>query len=142
MAKRSRDEIDHYVLDQFEQEKHLGIGHERTKNLGHDWPESEIEKNPAGRVMNYDSADTARTFRNPSKLQGIYQKTADPRSGIASANNLKAWSGYSTANSYDGKDPKGRGEGSDGHLASTKGWAGYTAGADTGEGRLEKIHRK
>jgi hypothetical protein len=159
MAKRSREEIDHYVLDQYEQEKHLGIGHERTKNLGHDWRESEIEQNPAGRMMNYDSADTARTFRDPSKLQGVYRKCSDPQSGISTnQQNLDRWAGYARANSYHGghgeganptmRDPRGRHSNeSDGHLAplpkpSTANWADYTAGADSGEGRLEKAHRK
>src|SRR6516164_836243 len=134
MAKKSREEIDHYVLDQFEQEKHLGIGHERTKNLGHDWRESEIEKNPAGRMMNYDSADTARTFRDPAKLQGVYTKCNDPRSGISSEQNIDAWGKRAAVNSYHGshgegveptvRDPRGvsvpsaaRNKGSDGHLA-------------------------
>src|SRR5262249_45143116 len=115
MAKRSRDEIDHYVLDQFEQEKHLGIGHEMTKNLGHDWRESEIERNPAGRVVDYaDSHASEGVARGPARSIGVYDKFADPQSGIAAADNLKAWSGYATASSYDGRDPKGRGAGSDG----------------------------
>jgi hypothetical protein len=156
MAKKSREEIDHYVLDQFEQERHLGIGHEMTKNLGHDWRESEIEKNPAGKLMNYDSGDTARTFRDPAKLQGVYKKTADPRSGISSADNLARWSGYASMSSFDGKDGKApsmpdpreraagyrpNGEGSDGHLLRPE-WDRYEYGADSGPGRLEKTHRK
>jgi hypothetical protein len=158
MAKKSREEIDHYVLDQFEQEKHFGIGHEMTKNLGHDWRESEIEKNPAGRMMNYDSADTARTFRYPAKLQGVYGKCNDPRSGISQQQNLDRWADYATKDSYHrgpgpGKeptmrDPRGKHSNeSDGYLASqpnpsTKNWADFRAGSESGEGRLEKLHRK
>jgi hypothetical protein len=161
MAEKSREEIDHYVLDQFEQEKHLGIGHERTKNLGHDWRESEIEKNPVGRMQNYDSADTARTFRDPPKLQGVYRKCSDPRSGISSGENLDKWADYAKANSYTGhgnkastgkdptmRDPRGRHSNeSDGYLAplpsaSTKTWADHRAGAESGEGRLEKRHKR
>jgi len=161
MVKKSREEIDHYVLDQYEQEKHLGIGHEMTRNLGHPWRESEIEQNPAERTMNYDSADTARTFRDPTKLQGVYGKCSDPQSGISSQDNLDRWSGLATANSYTGhgnkdgvgkdptmRDPRGRHSNeSDGYLASsptpsTKNWADFRAGSESGEGRLEKLHGK
>jgi hypothetical protein len=156
MAKKSREEIDHYTLDQYEQERHLKIGHERTKNLGHDWRESEIEKNPAGRMMNYDSADTARTFRDPAKLQGVYGKCNDPKSGISTQQNIDAWSQRATANSYTGhgnkagpgkdptmRDPRGRHTNeSDGYLRSTKGWPRFDAGSESGEGRLEKAHSR
>jgi hypothetical protein len=57
-------------------------------------------------MINYDSADTERTFRDPSKLQGVYKKADDPRSGISSADNLARWSGYAGMNSFDGKDGK------------------------------------
>jgi hypothetical protein len=162
MAKKSREEIDHYTLDQYEQERYLSIGHERTKNLGHDWRESEIEQSPAGRMQDYDSADTSRTFRDPARLQGVYRKCSDPRSGISSGENLNKWADYAEANSYTGRgnkagvgtppsmpDPRtGRGSNeSDGYLAdqpspSTKNWADFRAGSESGEGRLEKLHNK
>jgi hypothetical protein len=158
MAK-SREEIDHYVLDQFEQEKHLGIGHERTKNLGHDWRESEIEKNPAGRMVDYTNNDVGKDMlRQPSRLQGVYGKCGDPQSGISSEQNLNRWSDYATKGSYHGgpgpgkdptmRDPRGRHSNeSDGYLAdqpnpSTKNWADFRAGSESGEGRLEKLHKR
>ena len=117
-----------------------------VRNLGHKSSERGLLKNPAG-LINYDSADTARTFRDKGKLQGVYTTCSDPRSGIASQANLDKWSDYSTKDSYRGKDPKGRGAGSDGHLAdlptpSTKNWADFRSGSESGEGRLEKLHRK
>jgi hypothetical protein len=145
MAKKSREEIDHYVLDQWEQERHLGIGHERTKNLGHDWRESEIEKNPAGRVMNYDTAPQAekQIAEGQRDTTGVYQKHVPINDGRSTAENLQAWSKYSTSNSFHGRDPRGRGEGSDNHLLSTKGWANLPdAGSESGQGRLEKIHSR
>jgi len=118
-----------------------------VRNLGHKATDASLTKNPAGKLMNYDSGDTARTFRDKGKLQGVYTTCSDPRSGIASQANLDKWSDYSTKDSYRGKDPKGRGAGSDGHLAdlptpSTKNWADFRSGSESGEGRLEKLHRK
>ena len=165
MAKRSREEIDHYVLDQFEQEKHLGIGHEMTKNLGHDWREREIEKNPAGRMVDYTNNDIGSDLvRGPPRSQGVYQKFTDPKSGISTnQQNLDRWSDYARSNSYTGHhhkagpgvaptmpDPRERSatgyrpnasEKSDGYLESTKGWAGYDRGSESGEGRLQKARK-
>ena len=117
-----------------------------VRNLGHKSSERGLLKNPAG-LINYDSADTARTFRDRGKLQGVYTTCSDPRSGIASQANLDKWADYSTKDSYHGKDPKGRGAGSDEHLAplpkpSTDNWANYSAGSDSGEGRLQKIGKR
>src|SRR5262249_24400693 len=120
--------------------------------------EGDLTRHPLGRMMNCDSADTARTFRDPPRLQGVYKKTADPRSGISSEQNIDAWAQRAAANSYHrgpgpGKDPtmpdpRGRhSNASDGYLASSPGpstenWADYRAGSESGEGRLEKLHRK
>jgi hypothetical protein len=151
MAKKSRDEIDHYTLDQHEQEKYLGIGHERTKNLGHDWPESEIEQNPAGRVVDYTGGAGQREIKEGQRhTQGVYGRHSPTPSGIPSGENLQAWSRYSQSNTYSvdgrGRDPRGRSD-SDGHLAplpsaSTETWADHRAGSESAPGRLEKIHRK
>jgi hypothetical protein len=162
MAKKSREEIDHYVLDQFEQEKHLNIGHERTKNLGHDWRESEIEKNPAGRVVDYESGPAARVIDEPRSV-GVYGRFKNPQSGISSEQNLNKWGDYARSNSYHrgpgpGQEPpapeprrsvpsEARNKDSDGHLAplptpSMSNWATYTAGGDSGEGRLQKIGKR
>jgi hypothetical protein len=139
MAK-SREEIDHYVLDQYEQEKHLGLGHERTKNLGHDWRESQIEQNPA-RPLDYEGGPV-RHIVDEARGQGVYGKFKDPQSGISTADNLQAWSEYSTSNSYQGRDPKGRGAGSDNHLASPKEWSRFEYGSESGEGRLQKSGKR
>jgi hypothetical protein len=95
MAKRqprAQPYLNADVLTQAEQAKHLGVKKETVSNLGHPVPVSRLTENPLGRVMNYDSGDTARTFRDPAKLQGVYGKTADPRSGISSEQNIDAWS--------------------------------------------------
>ena len=158
MAKKSREEIDHYTLDQYEQEKHLGIGHEMTKNLGHDWRESEIEQNPAGKLMNYDSADTTRVINEP-RSQGVYGRFKNPLSGIAEQRNLSRWAGYARSNSYHrgpgpGREPTVRDQGrssvpsaarskdSDGYLESTRNWPSFEYGSESGLGRIEKTHRK
>jgi len=59
-----------------------------VRNLGHKATDASLTKNPAGKLMNYDSGDTARTFRDKGKLQGVYTTCSDPRSGIASQANL------------------------------------------------------
>jgi hypothetical protein len=153
MAKKSRDEIDHYTLDQYEQEKHLGIGHERTKNLGHDWRESEIEKNPAGRVVDYASDKAGEGMLRQPRSQGVYGKFRDPQDGTSRQENHDRWADYAKSNSYIGHgnkagpgqppsmpDPRGsHSNKSDGYLLKPKG--GFDAGADTGEGRIEKARK-
>jgi hypothetical protein len=131
--------LDHDTLTQREQAKHLGVKEETVMNLGHPVPVSQLTENPAGRMMNYDSGDTARTFRDPPRLQGVYKSAPDPRSGISSERNIDAWSQRASTNSYHGSDPRGRGKGSDNHLLQPKG--GYEAGSDSGEGRLEKSEK-
>jgi len=112
-----------------------------TMNLGHRVRQDYLTESPVGPPLDYENGAAARVI-NERRSQGVYQRFSDPRSGIASANNLKAWSGYSTANSYGGKDPKGRGEGSDGHLASTKNWPSFDYGSESGLGRLEKSGKR
>src|SRR5215472_12825943 len=91
-----------------------------VRNLGHKSTEAGLTKNPAGRMVDYADNDVSKgVVRGPARSVGVYGRFRDPQSGIASEQNLTRWSGYASAGSYDGKDPKGRGEGSDGHLAST-----------------------
>jgi hypothetical protein len=156
-----RPERDHFVMSEKEQAKFLGRGEEVTMNLGHRVHQDDLVKHPLGKTQNYDSADTERTFRDRPKLQGVYKKTADPKSGISSADNLKAWSKYADSNRYTGHgnkaghgkdptmpDPRGsHSNESDGYLAplpspSEKYWADYRAGSESGEGRLEKLHHR
>ena len=108
MAKKSRDEIDHYTLDQYEQERHLGIGHEMTKNLGHDWRESEIEQNPAGRMVDYANNDVSKgVVRGPARSVGVYGSFKNPESGISTnQQNLDRWADYAKSNSYTGHGNK------------------------------------
>jgi hypothetical protein len=144
-------EHQHAVLSQKEQSKFLGRADEVVSNLGHPSREDDLTRHPLGRMMNYDSADTARTFRDPAKLQGIYRKCGDPRSGISSGENLDKWADYAKANSYTGEglgkppsmpDPRGgHSNESDGYLRSTKGWADFDYGSESGF-RIEKTHRK
>jgi hypothetical protein len=119
-----------------------------VRNLGHKATDASLTKNPAGRMVDYTNNDIGKKMlRQPSRLQGVYTSCSDPRSGISSQGNLDKWANYSTKDSYHGKDPKGRGAGSDGHLAplpeaSTKNWADYRDGSESGPGRLEKSGRK
>jgi hypothetical protein len=151
MAKRqtTKPYLDHDVLTQSQQARHLGVKPETLLNLGHPCSVADIAKHPlTGKPVNYDTAPQAerQNKEGQSNTQGVYGRHIPINSGISSAENLRAWSKYSTSNSYDGRDPK-RGAGSDNHLAplpnpSTKLWADYRAGSESAEGRLEKIHRK
>jgi hypothetical protein len=143
----------HAIMSEAEQAKYLSLPNERVTNLGHPSREDDLTRHPLGRMMNYDSADTSRTFRDPAKLQGVYGKCSDPRSGISSGENLDKWADYATKDSYHrgpgpGKDPtmpdpRGRHSNeSDGYLRSTKGWADFEYGSESGFGRIEKTHRK
>src|SRR5262249_51491139 len=90
--------LDHDTLTQREQAKHLGVKVERTKNLGHDSTVDRLTENPA-RMMNYDSADTARIINEPRSV-GVYGRFKNPQSGIAQQNNLDRWADYARSNSY------------------------------------------
>jgi hypothetical protein len=119
MARRretTQPYLDHDTLTQAQQAKHLGVKQETIRNLGHPCAISDIQKNPAGRLMDYDTADTKATFRDRGST-GVYGKFDRPTSG----HDLAAWSDRASANSFHGKNPSGRGQGSDNHLASTKG---------------------
>ena len=124
-----------------------------VRNLGHKATDASLTKNPAGRIVTYDTAPQAeRQIKEGQKnTQGVYQKHSPINSGISTADNLRAWADYSRSNSYSvggrGRDPKGRGVGSDGHLAplpspSTKDWADFRAGSESGPGRLEKLGKR
>jgi hypothetical protein len=146
---RNAPEHNHAILSEAEQAKYLGLGNERVTNLGHPSREDDLTRHPLGQPINYDTAPQAeRQIKEGQRhTTGVYQKHSPINSGISSAENLRSWQKYSTSNSYHGKAPAGRGEGSDGHLAaspnpSTKNWADFRAGSESGEGRLEKLRRK
>jgi hypothetical protein len=147
MAKRDSTQpyLDHDAMTEAEQSRFLGRGVERTKNLGHDSTVDRLTENPSKKARNYEP-NSNRVIDGPSRSAGVYQRFADPQSGISSEQNLNKWSSYSQAGTYSvdgrGRDPKGRGAGSDNHLASTKNWPSFEYGADSGPGRIEKTHRK
>ena len=96
-------------------------------------------------MMNYDTAPQGRReIEEGQRLtQGVYGRHVAINSGISAQENLDQWASYAKSNSYHGRDPRERGEGSDNHLLSTKGWANLPdAGSESGEGRLQKSHRK
>jgi hypothetical protein len=82
-------------------------------NLGHPMPESRLTENPV-RPIDYEQGPVSRII-DETRSVGVYGKFRDPQSGISSKENLDRWSGR--AHSNDGRDPRGRGAGSDGHLA-------------------------
>jgi hypothetical protein len=131
--------LNHDVMSQAEQARFLGSKPERTKNLGHNSTVDRLTENPA-RPTDYEQGPAARVI-NEKRSVGVYERFDDPKSGISASENLDRWADYARSNSYSvdgrGRDPKGRGRGSDGHLATPK-WTGYDAGADSGEGRLQK----
>jgi hypothetical protein len=140
-------ETDHAVLSQKEQAKALGRGDEVTMNLGHRVHQDDLVKHPLKEVIAYDG----RNIVDEKRSVGVYGKFKDPKSGISTAQDLDRWASYARSNSYDGKDgkdpvvkdPRGsHSNESDGYLRSTKGWASYEYGADSGPGRIEKTHRK
>jgi|SRR6516162_930564 hypothetical protein len=133
-----------------------------VRNLGHKASDRSLTKNPAGRVVTYDTAPQAeREIKEGQRLTtGVYGRHVPIKSGISTADNLRAWSKYAKSNSYTGhgaKDGPGReppvrddrrsvpsaarDKGSDGHLASTKDWASFEYGGDSGMGRLEKSQK-
>ena len=134
-----------------------------VRNLGHKATDASLTKNPAGRVMNYDTAPQAeRQIKEGQRLTtGVYGRHAPIKSGISTAENLQAWSKYSTSNSYTGhrnkagpgKDPpqsddsrrsvppEARNKDSDGYLASPKDWSSFEYGGESGLGRLEKSQK-
>jgi hypothetical protein len=124
--------LNHETLTQDQQAKFLGVKEETVMNLGHPVPISEIAEHPAPDVKNYDSGDTGRVVRGPARSVGVYGRFKNPESGISNQSDLDRWSDYARSNSYHGKDPKGRGEGSDGHLASTKNWPSFESACGSG----------
>jgi hypothetical protein len=123
--------LNHETLTQDQQAKFLGVKQETTMNLGHPVPVSRLTENPVGYPKDYEQGPAARVINEPRSV-GVYQKFADPKDG----HDLNRWADYARSNSYHGRDPRGRGAGSDNHLLKPKG--DYEAGADSGEGRLEK----
>ena len=133
-----------------------------VRNLGHKATDATLTKNPAGRIVTYDTAPQAerQIKEGQAHTTGVYGRHVPIKSGISTADNLRAWSKYSTSNSYTGhgnkegpgKDPPvsddsrqhvpAARKGSDGYLESTKNWPSFdTGGADSGIGRLEKSRR-
>jgi hypothetical protein len=140
-------EHNHAVLSEAEQAKFLGRDNEVVSNLGHPSREDDLMKHPLRSVPAYDGKDIITEKRSV----GVYGKFKDPKSGISAEQNLDRWADYARQNSYHGKDgkdpvvkdPRGsHSNESDGYLRSTKGWAGYEYGSESGLGRIEKTHRK
>jgi hypothetical protein len=122
--------------------------------------ESDLMKHPLNKVQDYaNSRASERVVDGPKRTQSVYGRFRDPQSGIANERNLAGWSGYARAGSYHGgdstgkdvttRDPRGgtvpsaaRNKDSDGYLADPKEWSRFDRGSESGEGRLEKTHRK
>jgi len=132
---------DHDVKSQAEQARWLNSKVERVKNLGHDTTIDKLTQNPVGYPKDYEQGPAARVI-NERRSIGVYGKFEDPQSGISASENLDRWADYARSNSYDGRDPRGRGEGSDNHLQSTKNWPGFEYGSESGPGRIEKTHSR
>jgi hypothetical protein len=131
-----------------------------VRNLGYKATDATLIKNPAGRMVDYTNNDIGKQIIREGQrhTQGVYGRHSPTPSGISTADNLQAWSKYSTSNSYHrgpgpGKEPpvsddrrsvpsEARNKDSDGYLESTKNWPSFdTGGADSGVGRLEKSRR-
>jgi len=147
MAKRTAHPIrptqpylNHETLTQDQQAKFLGVKEETTMNLGHPVPVSRLTDNPVGYPRDYENGPAARVI-NETRSVGVYGKFRDPQDGTSRQQNLDRWSDYARSNSYHGRDPQGRGAGSDGHLLRPE-WDRYQFGADSGPGRIEKQHSR
>jgi len=139
-ATQSAPEVDHAIMSEGDQSRFLGRSIERTKNLGHDSTVDRLTGNPA-RPTDYERGPVRQIVDEKR-----YQKFSDPKAGRSTQENLDKWASYARSNSYSvdgrGRDPKGRGAGSDNHLLSTKGWANLPdSGADSGPSRIEKAKR-
>ena len=144
MARRSRDStqpyLNHDTLTQGQQARFLGSKPETVSNLGHPTTVDKLTENPV-RPIDYEGGP-ARHIIDERRSVGVYQKFSDPKSGVSTAQNLDRWSDYARSNSYHGRDPRGRGEGSDNHLRSTKNWPSFEYGSESGLGRIEKTHKR
>ena len=109
-----------------------------VRNLGHKASDATLTKNPAGRMVDYTNNDVGKQIvRGPARSIGVYGRFDNPSDG----HDLKGWADYAKSNSYHGRDPRGRGEGSHNYLQSTKGWPRFDAGSESGEGRIEKSRK-
>jgi hypothetical protein len=156
-------EHNHTVMSQAEQAKFLGRGDEVVSNLGHPSREDDLTRHPLGKVDDYaNNRASERVVDGPKRSVGVYRSFKNPESGIPNQQNLDRWAGYAQANSYTGhgnkagpgKEPpqsdgqrrsvpsEARDKDSDGYLADPKEWSRFDRGSESGEGRLEKIHRK
>src|SRR5262249_16212467 len=146
----------HAILTEAEQAKFLGRGNEVVSNLGHRSRKGDLTRHPLKTVPTCDTASQAeRQIKEGKRLtQGVYRRHVPINDGRSTAENLRVWSKYSQSNSYHGghgegvsptmADPRGtHTDRSDGYLLSTRGWANLPdAGAESGEGRLQKIRKQ
>ena len=107
---------------------------ETVRDLGHPVPVSKLTENPVRYPVDYESGPAARVI-NETRSVGVYGRFDNPKDG----HDLSGWADYARSNSYHGRDPRGRGAGSDGHLRRPTG--GFDAGSDSGEGRIEKARK-
>jgi hypothetical protein len=141
MAKRQSTQpyLNHDTLTQAQQARFLGSKPETVSNLGDDTTVDKLTENPVRKVPNYENSN--RVVEGPTGQTGVYTRFDSPRDG----HDFSGWASRTGSNTYSvdgrGRDPKGRGAGSDNHLASTKGWARFDSGAESGEGRLEKSRK-
>jgi hypothetical protein len=153
--------LNHDIKTQGQQARFLDSTPEQVRNLGHPSTVDRLTENPAGRVVDYTNSDVGKQIAREGQrhTQGVYGRHSPTPSGVSTAENLQAWSKYSTSNSYTGRnkaglgkppsmpDPRppgvrqGAGAGSDGHLLRPE-WDRYQFGADSGPGRIEKQHSR
>jgi hypothetical protein len=90
------------TLDQRHQHAFVGKPEPIVRNLGHPGPESRLKENPAQFVDYTNNRVGEKLIDEPRTIEGAYRSTANPVSGIASAENIAKWRGYSTSNSFHG----------------------------------------
>jgi hypothetical protein len=137
--------LNHDIKTQGQQARFLGSTPEQVRNLGHPSTVDRLTESPVGYPKDYEQGPAARVI-NEKRSVGVYQRFADPKDGRSTQQNLDRWADYARSNSYNvdgrGRDPKGRGEGSDNHLRSTKSWPNHEFGSESGPGRIEKTHSR
>jgi hypothetical protein len=147
-------ELRHDILSEREAEQKMHKPIERVHNLGHPTTHDKLHEHPLKhQIIDYtsDNVGHAHIAEGQRRRPGLYGRSANPRSGLSTAENLTEWSRYSSTNSYHGghgvashhADPRpnqrDNPQESDGYLASTDKWANLPdAGGDSGVGRLEK----
>lgn len=110
--KPQQPNLEHEILTQAEQAKHLGVKQERLMNLGHPCLVQDIAKHPLGsHIDEYTQGPAKRALTESDRPgHGVFGSFADAQSGFSTNENLKSWSGYASANSQVGpgtmKQPK------------------------------------